>query len=272
MKITEGSITTQGDGFTDERMLFTYSEEEKQQNEINESNAEKVFSPEFIPFYPAVQKQFDLTNTETLIYGFIRFYTSAGGGRFYFTDEQLGLITNTNERTAGNAVRKLESLKIIHTKKKVKSGGGTMRFVENIQFRVVGNIQLRVVGNIQPNKNNINNNKINKEKEDKEKTIKKEEITNELVNLSRIYLDSFNKNFKNYNALKSNYLFWRELYSAEEIQEAMRKSKFSEYWRDHITPVILLRQKDSKGNAVDRIGEFLALEETKSEYLRAEDF
>lgn len=109
-------------------------------------------------------------------------------------------------------------------------------------------------------------------KEDKEKTIKKNEITNELVNLSRIYFETFNRNFKNYNALTSNYLFWRELYSAEQIQEAMRKAQFSEYWKEHITPVILLRQKDTKGNGVDRIGEFLALEEVKSIFLKAEDF
>ena len=110
-----------------------------------------------------------------------------------------------------------------------------------------------------------------KEKEEKEKSFN-EELNNELINLCMASKQLLGKSFKNIKAITPNYRFWREQYSADEILEALRKSKFSEFWRGKITLEILLRQKDTKGNAVDRIGEFLALEEVKSNYLRLEDF
>lgn len=112
---------------------------------------------------------------------------------------------------------------------------------------------------------------VTKEEKKKEKPFN-EELNNELINLCMASKQLLGKSFKNIKAITPNYRFWREQYSADEILEALRKSKFSEFWRDKMTVEILLRQKDTKGNAVDRIGEFLALEEVKSAYMKAEEF
>lgn len=110
-----------------------------------------------------------------------------------------------------------------------------------------------------------------REEKKKEKSYK-EELNNELLNLCMESKKVLGKSFKNTKALMPNYSFWRNNYSANEIIEALRKSRFSDYWQDKITLEILLRQRDTKGNAVDRIGEFLALEEKQNKFLALEDF
>jgi hypothetical protein len=108
-----------------------YSEEERQEGIINKSNASHVFAPEFIPFYPAVKKQFDLSDTEALLYGFIRFYLTNSSSKFYFTNEQLSEMLLVSGKTVSLAMSKLSELKIVKTGYKMKAGGGTVRFVSN---------------------------------------------------------------------------------------------------------------------------------------------
>lgn len=158
MEKSTGTITTiQGETEVTEH-LFTYSEEEKQTNAINAANASLVFSPKFIPFYPSVQTRFGLTNTETLIFGFIDFYKSSSNTRFYFTNEQIGKIISCNEDTVSRAISKLEKCNLIKTSKKVRAGGGTIRFVTDIlsisepTFPTSPTRQ-----NLQANNNKINN-------------------------------------------------------------------------------------------------------------------
>jgi hypothetical protein len=38
-------------------MLFTYSEEEMEQNRINRENAELILNPKFIPVYPEMIRE-----------------------------------------------------------------------------------------------------------------------------------------------------------------------------------------------------------------------
>lgn len=52
--------------------MFTYSEEEKQQNEINKASNNAVRSPKFIAINPMLLDH--LSITEAYIYGFIDFY------------------------------------------------------------------------------------------------------------------------------------------------------------------------------------------------------
>jgi hypothetical protein len=49
-------------------MLFTYSEEERQEIIMNRDNADTVFNPKFVEYDPKLAKKYDLNLLETLIY------------------------------------------------------------------------------------------------------------------------------------------------------------------------------------------------------------
>ena len=71
MQVTEGSEISElsllsGENFTREDKLLTYSEEEKQDNEIAKENAKLIFSPKFIPVYPQLLDK--LTPTEAILF------------------------------------------------------------------------------------------------------------------------------------------------------------------------------------------------------------
>lgn len=126
------------DSFIDDgnskEFMFTYSEEERQSNEINRENARLVFSPKFIPVYPELLKR-GLTVTEALLFGFIDFYKSSASTRFYFTNDQLAKIIECSPDTVSRGISKLESLGLIKTSRRIKAGGGSIRFVTDISYK-----------------------------------------------------------------------------------------------------------------------------------------
>lgn len=159
---TTGSITTEHDDFLVEENLFTYSEEERQQQQINAANASHIFSPKFIPVYPQLLKS-GLTLTEALIFGFIDFYKSSSNTRFYFTNEQIASIAGCSPDTVSRCISSLEKKGLIKTSKKMRAGGGLIRFVTDVFYdSKLTNYQFGNRQNLQTNKNKINNNKINK--------------------------------------------------------------------------------------------------------------
>jgi hypothetical protein len=92
-----------------EHFLFTYSEEERQNNEINKANASLVFSPAYIILHTFLLDY--MTVNEALLFWFIEYYLwSEKWKRFYFTNKQLADILRISERTAQEAVSKLEKL------------------------------------------------------------------------------------------------------------------------------------------------------------------
>lgn len=135
MEKVDGSITTYGAESVTEDQLFTYCEEERQRHSINAAHAKLVFSPEFIPFYFDVKKKYNLTYTATILYGFIRFYriNQKTGRRFYFTNEQLSEIMDCSVESIKRAVKQLKDTGLIVTKRKMRSGGGTIRFIEGVK-------------------------------------------------------------------------------------------------------------------------------------------
>lgn len=130
-----------------EDKFMTYSEEEKQQNEVNASNAKLVFSPEFIPYRMSIKKSFELSHVETLLYGFIRFYKGTSSNRFYFTNEQLAEILDCSEPTIENSMSNLVKKGIVSTSHKIKAGGGKIRFVESVYIE----------GSLEPQKIRVRN-------------------------------------------------------------------------------------------------------------------
>lgn len=159
MEETKSSITSYKDGYSDENMLFTYSEREQEENRINRENAERVFSPKFIPFYGDIMEKYGLTYPETIIYGFIDFYLN-GGGRFYFTNEQIGVIAKCSPDTASRSISKLEKLALLRTKRKIRSGGGQIRFIE-IPKSDLGKTRCQTWEKLQTKHNKIKHNNIN---------------------------------------------------------------------------------------------------------------
>ena len=121
-EIKDASIITEKDGYTEEDMLFTYSNEEMEESAINRENAKRVFNPKFIPYYPNIARKYKLTVTETLIYGFIDFYTSNGSGRFYFTNEQIAEIIDCSIDTASKSIVKLNKLGLIEVSRTIRAG------------------------------------------------------------------------------------------------------------------------------------------------------
>lgn len=163
MRLTGGSTTLETDGVATTDQLPTYNEEEKQQNEINASNASLIFQPAFIPVFPSIQKQFGLTDTEAKLYGFIWFYLANGAKRFYFTNEQLADVTNCYPSSVSKAMKTLEVKGLIKTSRRMRANGGLIRFVEgcltsNLQ---IAKLAIRELPKKQRNNNKINKNKIN---------------------------------------------------------------------------------------------------------------
>lgn len=149
-------------GFVEEKSFLTYSEEERQELEINKANAKLVFSPEFIPYRINIKKEFELSHLETLLYGFIRFYKTAGSGRFYFSNEQLAEILDCSPQSISVSISNLSKKKLLDCGYKVKANGGKIRFIRGVllekyesDYQKTNSPTIRkLVGN----KNNINNN------------------------------------------------------------------------------------------------------------------
>jgi len=138
MQKVDGSVTQiQEDGTRVENMMFTYSEDEKQKNEINANNAELLFLPEFIPYYPHIAKSYNLTDKETLFYGFIRFYLGVNKRkRFYFSNGNLSEMFSCSEKHVSTTLKKLKEVGLIDMSYKIKSGGGQIRFISWVNLDI----------------------------------------------------------------------------------------------------------------------------------------
>jgi hypothetical protein len=173
-EVKDASIITEKDGYTEEDMLFTYSNEEMEENAINRENAKRVFNPKFIPYYPNIARKYKLTVTETLIYGFIDFYTSNGSGRFYFTNEQIAEIIDCSIDTASKSIVKLNKLGLIEVSRTIRAGGGQIRFVK-IPKSDLGKSLVETKENVGTNNNKINKNNITISKDIGEPDIESEQ-------------------------------------------------------------------------------------------------
>lgn len=206
-------------------------ENEQQERDIVEKTARLVFTPEFIPYYGEIKKEFEITHIATLIYGFIRFYLYKNDSQFYFTNKQMGEILDVSEDRAGKCFMELQKKGLVEVKYIVKSGGGKVRFVDFVYGRTVKNNcseQLKTPvpnGYNQPllyiNNNSINNNNI---KVKKERHFSLEEITQEDIeqiasdykvsvglvqyNLEALknYCASKGKRYKDYKATLRNFV------------------------------------------------------------------
>ena len=108
---------------------------EQMEREVEVKTAKLVFSPEFIPYYTDIKKEFGISHVATLIYGFIRYFLK-GSDEFYFTNDQLGEILDISPDRAGKCFGELQVKKLIGVKYRIKGGGGKVRFVHYVYGRI----------------------------------------------------------------------------------------------------------------------------------------
>lgn len=89
---------------------------------------EKIFTPEFIPYYIEEVEAFSLTPTEGLLYGFIRFYNKRENLGFYFTSEQLAEIIKTTSNMINKSLTNLEQKGLIE-RQTTRYAGGSKRLI-----------------------------------------------------------------------------------------------------------------------------------------------
>lgn len=158
MNKTTASVITQQDSVTTEEALFTYSEEERQQNDINRETAKLVFSPKFIPVNPRLL-QAGVSANAAIIYGFIDFYLSSSSNRFYFTNEQLMQMLGFTDDKVKRAMKELKDRELIVVNHRIRANGGKVRFIALPKTRPEGgNTPVRKVQIPTINYNKINDN------------------------------------------------------------------------------------------------------------------
>lgn len=128
MEKSNWSFTSDNGNYQREDFLFTYSEEEKQENEINRNNAQLVLKPEFLTInYEMLHNWF--TRYECALYSFIKFFLT-NNDRFYCSNEQLAEMLNIGERSVSLGIEKLQKADLIKTKTKIRAWGWKIRFIE----------------------------------------------------------------------------------------------------------------------------------------------
>lgn len=128
MDKTEWFITENCGDYKVENTLFTYDENEQEQNKINKNNAELVLNPKFIPLYPKIlQNGFWLI--EAILFGFIDFFLENTNNKFYCTNEQMAQLLNCSEHTISTAIKNLEQKWVIVLHKKIRAGWWVIRFI-----------------------------------------------------------------------------------------------------------------------------------------------
>jgi hypothetical protein len=148
-------------GKGDSYQVNGYEEIDNEELKAEISNAKLVYKPEFIPFYLKEVKEYDFSNTEGLVYGFMRFYLSSNPrGQFYFTNDQLAYMLDVSPRTISDAVGKVLDCGEFKATYKVKANGGTFRLVESCESDKQKSASL-TSRKLLPNNNKIKENKIN---------------------------------------------------------------------------------------------------------------
>ena len=130
METTWGSITSQEQWYTVEHTLFTYSEDEIEENRINRMNANLILNPQFIPVYPEMIREW-YSYLECIIYWFIKFFLH-NNDKFYCSNEQLWEMLWVSDKTISIAVKKLKDNWLIDITYKIKANGGKVRFIKNV--------------------------------------------------------------------------------------------------------------------------------------------
>ena len=159
MDKTEWMITENYWDYKVDNVLFTYNENEIEQNKINKNNAWLLFTPKFIPFYPRLLEMW-LTINESLVFWFIDFYLQNSSDKFYFTNEQIWKLFWFWEQNTSLIIKKLKEKWFIDTSYRLKANWWKIRFIKNL-YSDYKNFYSPTIKKFIDNNNKINNNNIN---------------------------------------------------------------------------------------------------------------
>lgn len=95
-------------------------------------------------------------------------------------------------------------------------------------------------------------------KDTKQKTITKDIYSAECQKINEQHNAVFKSKLTTTVPLVKNWQYWRTMYSLDDVFKAIEAAKKDEYWGQRMTPTILLRRKNPRGEDVDYIGEFRA--------------
>lgn len=115
---------------------------------------------------------------------------------------------------------------------------------------------------IPPNINiNISTKNVDRDKRvqgEKRKTHTTPEIAQVALNIIHRYNEVWGKSLKDVSAevLHTNLKHWLTRYTEQQILDALANSAKDSFWGNKMTPEILLRRKNPRGEDVDRIGQF----------------
>jgi len=236
--------TYKKDGMEITDILQPYSEEEVQENRIAKNNAKLLYSPEFIPFYADIKRCFKLSFLETIIYGFIRFYIiKAENSRFYFTNEQLSVVTaaDVTDVQISNAMRNLQKKKLLVCQYKIKAGGGKIRFakkvrvIEDFKYDLKESLSM-TKRKLEGNKNKIKENKINKNKINIYMSDKKKKKKTENPDIQRIYehyKEKIAPRARLTSDSKRKIVTRLKEFSAEDIEKAIDNFSRDSWWMEN---------------------------------------
>jgi len=114
------------------------------------------------------------------------------------------------------------------------------------------------------NKSEIRNKKSKKERVYKSLKTKKEYTLDQVATtILEIFNQEMSTNFKSVKPFLSGIEFWLETYAPDEIEKAIKQLPYNGFWKDKMTPTILFRRKNPRGESVDYIGELINSRRTK---------
>lgn len=90
-----------------------------------------------------------------------------------------------------------------------------------------------------------------------------EAASNSALEVLKRHNENYGTNFTSARSIQSNLKYWLEAYRLEQILEADDNIQHHEFWRGKMTPDILLRRKNTKGEDVDYIGQLLNTAKTR---------
>jgi DNA-binding transcriptional regulator GbsR (MarR family) len=136
---TGGSVSYEEDGLKYEKKVFVYSEEERQEQEINKNNAELIWKIQFFTV-PVWMIDFELTGKTMLIYAFISFYTH-NGGEFFVGDEKMSEFFKCSKSTVSNSVAQLKKIGLIKATYRINFNGSKTRILTDNSDNIVANLK-----------------------------------------------------------------------------------------------------------------------------------
>lgn len=110
MEKTDWSIASQYGEGTREDFLFTYSEQEKQENKKNKNNAGLINNVEFYPIY--TEYNWKMSLEAKVLMWFFR-YRCKNGKKIYQTNEELAALLECSESTVKRCLKELKDLGLI---------------------------------------------------------------------------------------------------------------------------------------------------------------